>query len=156
MAAPPSAQDSASEQQRLYEQMVRRPTDYEATFAFVRVATEHGDYEAAIGALERLLFYNPDQSLVKYELGTLYYRLGSYALAKRYFSRLCGTPDVDAATKARIEASLQTVDQAIAAEPLFGLRPDRLAIPDECELRAVEQYGSVQRHRFRTAADERR
>jgi hypothetical protein len=105
------AQDGTSEQQRLYEQMVRRPTDYAATFAFVKVATEHGDYEAAIGALERLLFYNPDQSLVKYELGTLYYRLGSYALAKRYFLEALATSDVDATTKARIEASLQTVDK---------------------------------------------
>jgi hypothetical protein len=106
-----SAQDAATEQQRLYDQMVRQPTNYDATFAFVKVATERGDYEAAIGALERLLFYNHDQPLVKYELGSLYFRLGSYALAKRYFLEALATPDVDAATKARIEASLQIVDK---------------------------------------------
>ena len=48
---------------------------------------------------------------MKYELGTLYFRLGSYALAKRYFLEALATPAVDAATKARIEASLQTVDK---------------------------------------------
>lgn len=105
------AQDGATEQQRLYEAMVRQPRNYEATFAFVKLATEHGDYEAAIGALERLLFYSPDQSLVKYELGSLYFRLGSYALAKRYFLDALATPGLDAATKARIEASLQITDK---------------------------------------------
>ena len=107
------AQDAAAEQQRLYEHMVRQPTNYDATFAFVKVATERGDYEAAIGALERLLFYNADQPLVKYELGSLYFRLGSYALAKRYFLEARAAPDVDAATKARIEASLQVVDKEL-------------------------------------------
>jgi hypothetical protein len=105
------AQDASTEQQRLYEEMVRQPRNYEATFAFVKLASEHGDYEAAIGALERLLFYSPNQSLVKYELGSLYFRLGSYALAKRYFLDALSTPSLDAATKARIEASLQIVEK---------------------------------------------
>jgi len=109
------AQDGAAEQQRLYEQMLRQPTNAEATYAYVRLATQHGDYEAAIGALERLLFYSPDQPLVKYELGSLYFRLGSYALAKRYFLDALATPGVDASTKARIEASLQITDKQ--AEP---------------------------------------
>lgn len=106
-----NAQDAATEQQRLYEQMLRQPTNFDATFAFVNAASERGDYEAAIGALERLLFYSPDQPLVKYELGSLYFRLGSYALAKRYFLEALATPALDTATKARIEASLQIVDK---------------------------------------------
>ena len=114
------AQDAAAEQQRLYEHMVRQPTNYDATFAFVKVATERGDYEAAIGALERLLFYNADQPLVKYELGSLYFRLGSYALAKRYFLEARAAPDVDAATKARIEASLQVVDKELQPSRFSG------------------------------------
>ena len=105
------AQDGAAEQQRLYEQMSRQPTNGEATYAFVKVATQRGDYEAAIGALERLLFYNPNLSLVKYELGTLYFRLGSYALAKRYFLEALAAPDLDAALKARIEANLADTEK---------------------------------------------
>ncbi|MFX9858938.1 hypothetical protein ABTP71_18635, partial [Acinetobacter baumannii] len=64
------AQD-ASEQQNLFQQMVRNPGNHEITFAYVKVATTRGDYEAAIGALERLLFYNPRLTRVKYELGAL-------------------------------------------------------------------------------------
>ncbi len=146
------AQDSATEQQRLYEPMVRQPRNYEATFAFVKLATEHGDYEAAIGALERLLFYSPDLSLVKYQLGSLYFRLRSYALAKRYFIDALATPGLDAATKARIEASTSDHEQAIRAEPFFGLRPDRFALPVECKLCAFEQRRSIERHRFRLPA----
>ena len=105
------AQEAAAEQQRLYEQMLRQLTNSEATYAFVKLATERGDYEAAIGALERLLFYDPKLYAVKYELGTLYFRLGSYALAKRYFLDALATPEVDAATKAQIEADLASTEK---------------------------------------------
>ncbi|MBV9432936.1 MAG: tetratricopeptide repeat protein [Hyphomicrobiales bacterium] len=105
------AQDGAAEQQRLYEQMLRQPTNAEATYAYVRLATQRGDYEAAIGALERLLFYDRNLFLVKYELGTLYFRLGSYELARRYFLEASAAPDVDAASKARIEADLAMTEK---------------------------------------------
>src|ERR1700685_1628320 len=78
-----AAQDSAAEQQRLYDQMLQQPANYGITSAFVAVAVQRADYEAAIGALERLLFYNPNMPLVKYELGVLYYRLHVYDIAKR-------------------------------------------------------------------------
>lgn len=67
-AAPAAAQDVA-EQNRLYQQMVRNPTNHDITFEYARVATANTDYEAAIGALERLLFYNPRLTRVKYEPG---------------------------------------------------------------------------------------
>ncbi len=107
------AQDTAAEQQRLYEQMVRQPTNYEITSAYVKVATERGDYEAAIAALERLLYYNPDLAKVKYQLGVLYYRLGSYEMARRYFREALANPDLDAATKALIETNLSYSDKEL-------------------------------------------
>ena len=45
---------------------------YDLTYDLVRVSSRIGDYQAAIGALERLLFYNPDLARVRYELGSLY------------------------------------------------------------------------------------
>jgi hypothetical protein len=104
-----AAQD-ASEQQRLYEQMVQQPANYGITAAFVEVAVRRADYEAAIGALERLLFYNPNMPLVKYELGVLYYRLRVYDIAKRYFSEAQASPELSAATKAKIEDYLADAD----------------------------------------------
>jgi hypothetical protein len=104
------AQAGADEQDRLYQQMVRQPTNYAITYAFVRVATERGDYEAAIGALERLLFYNPDLPAVKYELGTLYYKLRAHEMARRYYREALASRSLTPELRARIEASLATAD----------------------------------------------
>ncbi|HEX7790050.1 MAG TPA: tetratricopeptide repeat protein, partial [Afipia sp.] len=110
----------ASEQQQLFQQMVRNPANHEVTFAFVKVATERGDYEAAIGALERLLFYNSKLTRVKYELGALYFRLGSYEMAKRYFNEALASPDIDAVTKQRIETYLPDTEKQLQQSRFSG------------------------------------
>src|ERR1700752_871645 len=68
--SPSAAQDVRGDQQRLFAQTARQPKNYDVPLAQVRVAPPNGDYEAAIGALERMLFYNPRLGRVKYELGT--------------------------------------------------------------------------------------
>src|SRR6202162_2982333 len=115
-----SAQADAPEQNQLFQKMLRNPKDLETTFAYVKVATANGDYEAAIGALERILFYQPGLARVKYELGALYFRLGSYEMARRYFREALASPDIDAITKDRIEASLPDADKQLQQSCLFG------------------------------------
>ena len=100
-----------AEQQSLLEKTLAHPSDYEAAFAYVRVSEELGDQEAAIGALERLLFYNPKLTRVKYELGALYFEARSYQLAVHYFKDALSSPDLDAATRARIEATLPEAEK---------------------------------------------
>lgn len=114
------AQPTVSEQERLFQQMLRNPKNLEITFAYVKVATDNGDYEAAIGALERVLFYQPNLARVKYELGSLYFRLGSYEMARRYFREALACPDIDATTKDRIEASLPDADKQTQQSRLSG------------------------------------
>ncbi len=58
-AAPSRAQDATLQQEILFQQTLSDPANIEASFAFARVATANGDYEAAIGALERILFFQP-------------------------------------------------------------------------------------------------
>lgn len=113
------AQDAA-QQDQLFQQMVRNPKNHELTFDFVRVATARGDYEAAIGALERLLFYNPKLTRVKYELGALYFRLGSYEMAKRYFKEALASPDIDAVTKQRVETYLPDTEKQLQPSRFSG------------------------------------
>jgi hypothetical protein len=110
----------AAEQEQLFQRMAQEPDNYDVTFEFVRVATERADYEAAIGALERLLFYNPNLTRVKYELGTLYFRLGSYEMAKRYFKEALAAPDLDAGTRMRIEAYLPDADKQLQPSRFAG------------------------------------
>jgi hypothetical protein len=114
------AQTIVSEQDRLFQQMLRNPKNLDVTFAYVKVAADNGDYEAAIGALERVLFYQPGLARVKYELGSLYFRLGSYEMARRYFREALASPDIDAITKDRIEASLPDADKQTQQSRLSG------------------------------------
>lgn len=104
---------STDEQNRLLRTMLKHPGDYDATFAYVRVSEALSDYEAAIGALERLLFYNVKLTRVKYELGTLYYRLASYQMAADYFHQALASPDLDSDTRARIEAYLPGTEKEL-------------------------------------------
>ncbi len=97
---------SRAEQQKLLQESLANPTDYAIAFAYVRISEALGDNEAAIGALERLLFYNPKLARVKYELGALYFQAHSYQLAVHYFKDALASPDIDAATKGRIAAIL--------------------------------------------------
>ena len=46
------------------------------------LARRAGDLEGAVGALERMLIYNPDLPIIHYELARLYARLGSLEAAK--------------------------------------------------------------------------
>lgn len=108
-SAPPSA-----EQQALFARTLREPTNHELTFTFVRVATANGDFEAAIGALERLLFFEPRLTRVKYELGVLYQRLGSFEMAARYYREALASPTIDSLTRSRIEAQLPGVEKMLS------------------------------------------
>ena len=121
IASPARAQDAAfSEQQRLFQRMVREPTNYDVTFEFVRVATANEDYEAAIGALERLLYYEPKLTRVKYELGILYFRMRSFEMAKHYFAEALKSPDLDTVTRERIETYLPEADMQTQASRFSG------------------------------------
>src|SRR3954467_15757257 len=84
MSWPAAAQTGAADppasqalQDELLSQMLRDPTNIDLTLRYARVATELQNFEAAITALERLLFFNPTLARPRLELGVLYYRLGS-------------------------------------------------------------------------------
>jgi hypothetical protein len=93
-----------AQQQALLGHTIRHPDDLEATFAYVEVSKRLRDNEAAIGALERLVNYNPTLARANYELGVLYYELGSYDAAARYLRVAAESPTLEPATKVRIDA----------------------------------------------------
>lgn len=107
-------------QQQLFERTLREPTNNDLTFEYARVATENGDFEAAIGALERLLFYNPKLTRVKYELGALYFRMGSYEMAKRYFTEALQDPNLNPVTRERIETYLPDAEKQLQQSRFSG------------------------------------
>ena len=86
----------------MFKHLLAKPNDLDAAFRFSEIETKLGDYEAAIGALERMLFYNPNLPRVKLELGLLYFKLHSYEMAKSYFNAAIASPDTMLLTRAGI------------------------------------------------------
>jgi Tfp pilus assembly protein PilF len=98
----------------LFQQMYKNPSNLEVSFKFAEQAVKRGDYEAAIGALERMLFFNPNLPRVKLELGVLYFKLGSYELARSYFQEAIKAPDAPDDIRAQVHAYLTEIDRRLA------------------------------------------
>jgi tetratricopeptide (TPR) repeat protein len=86
------SQAANPEYHALFKRMYADPKNLNVTFQFADVAVKAGDYEAAIGALERVLFFNPNLPRVRLQLGVLYFKLGSYRMARSYLEQAQGSP----------------------------------------------------------------
>ncbi|HVV92256.1 MAG TPA: tetratricopeptide repeat protein [Hyphomicrobiales bacterium] len=106
LAQDQASADTKARYQALLQKTIRHPKDLDAAFAYAQMATRLGDYEAAIGAYDRMLFYNPHLPRVRLELGALYYRLGSFTLAKSYFDEVLAEPGTPPAVRKNIETYL--------------------------------------------------
>lgn len=87
-----------AEQDRLFQQMLREPANLEIAFTYARVSAQLGDNEAAATALERMLLFNPNLPRIDLELGALYFRMGSFDLARDYLTKAMAAnapPDVN-------------------------------------------------------------
>jgi len=116
---PGAASPYGPEYDAAFEAMLEDPTDLDATFAFAVVARRSGDLEGAIGALERMLIFNPDLPVVHFELARLYARLDSREAARRYFQSALGyrpPPEI----RAEIEAELARLDMAARPAAISG------------------------------------
>ena len=117
-----SSQDKAAleaQKEALFQQMFRDPANLDVTFAYADVSARLGDYEAAVSALERMLLFNPNLPRVQLELGALYYRMGSYELARDYFDKAAAAnppPEV----RARLEQYLADIEKSQSRHHLSG------------------------------------
>ena len=91
------------EQSALFEAMSGDPQNLDLMFRYAGVSARLEDYEAAISTLERMLIFNPDLPRVRLELGALYFNIGSYAVAERYFREVLERGDVPPPVRARVE-----------------------------------------------------
>jgi hypothetical protein len=102
----------------LFAAVLRDPSNLDLSFRFAEAATRRGDYEAAIGALERIVFYNPDLPRVKLELGVLYFRLGSYEMARSYFQGAVSGGDAPVEVQSRVAGFLSEIDRRTNVQQL--------------------------------------
>jgi hypothetical protein len=110
-STPAMAQDARAVQSALAAHIQRSPADYEATYRYVTLCTEMRDYEAAIGALERLLMFNPRLSRAEKTLGFLYARLGAYGLAAQHLRAALAAGDLDPVQTGQIQAQLPEIEK---------------------------------------------
>ena len=107
--------------------MLKRPADLDLMFKFASVAAELGKNEAAISTLERMLLFNRNLPRVKLELGVLYFKLGSYDVARNYFNDAVSGSNVPDSVKQRVKPYLAEIDKRternhFAGSLTFGLR----------------------------------
>jgi hypothetical protein len=123
-AASPSSSPSASAVKQQYDEAfqetMRKPADLDVLFRFASLATQMGDLEGAISALERMLLINQNLPRVRLELGVLYYRLGSYEVARSYLESALRSPTVPADVRRRAEEYLAEVDGKLSPSSLAG------------------------------------
>ena len=118
-AQPSRASPYGAEYDAAFKAMLENPTDLDITFKFAMLARRSGDAEGAIGALERMLIYNPDLPIIHYELARLYTRLGSLEAARRYYRsalRYRPPPKI----RKKIEAEIARLDEASRSSSFSG------------------------------------
>jgi tetratricopeptide (TPR) repeat protein len=120
----PRATGQVSDDQAAYETafeaMQRDPGSSDKAFAYAQAAIKVGDLEGAIGALERLLIFNPDLPRIRLELGVLYYRLGSFELARLYLSQITDRSDIPADVRAKVDEYIAETDRLSAQHRITG------------------------------------
>jgi hypothetical protein len=117
-AAPPAALEVQLE--TAFQAMLADPADLDKSFAYAEIAIQAGDYEGAIGALERMLIYNPNLPRVRLELGVLYFRLGSYAVARSYLTKAVAGKEVPEAVRARVASYLAEIEKKASRHRFSG------------------------------------
>ena len=93
-----------------FQETLSKPADLDVLFRFAGLATQMGDLEGAISALERMLLVNPDLPRVRLELGVLYYRLGSYEVARTYLDTALKSPALPADVRSKAQEYLAEIE----------------------------------------------
>jgi hypothetical protein len=145
-APAPTDADLRAEADVLFKRLLVKPNDLDAAFRFSEIETKLGDYEAAIGALERMLFYNPNLPRVKLELGLLYFKLHSYEMARSYFNAAIASPDTPQDVRDQVAQFLLAIDRGVSGNEFSvfaqtGMRhqSNANAGPDSQVVRALGQ-----------------
>lgn len=93
-----------------FQEMLKQPANLDVLFKFAGVASQTGDLEGAISALERMLLIDPNLPRVRLELGVLYYRLASYEVARTYLEGALATPNLPPEVRARAQRFMAEIE----------------------------------------------
>lgn len=102
-----------------FQGILARPSDLNNTLQYA-VSASANDIESAIGTYEQLLFYNPKLSRLRFELGVLYFRLGSYEMARSYLQSALQMADVTPDIRERAQDLIEIADKKGHADQFTG------------------------------------
>jgi hypothetical protein len=152
----PEREQLLAQKQTLLRQILQNPSNVDVILAYAKVAAQVGDNEAAASALERLLLFKPNMPQVELELGAIYFRMGSFEIARSYLEKAnADNPPPD--LKPRIQRYLSEIPrleraQRVTANVKSELNPivpasakrDRVTGPcdDRTQLSVVFLYGA--------------
>jgi hypothetical protein len=108
------AQDSAALQREfdsVYQQVLFKPADRALNQRLIDLAVALQDYDAAIGAIERLIFNDPTNADLYLEAARLYLKIQSPAAAKGYLDDALMLPAIAPATRGEAIALLDQIDR---------------------------------------------
>lgn len=124
LLAPPASAQNASDFTKdidpLFQGVLARPGDLNNTMQYAATASQNGDIESAISTYEQLLFYNPKLSRTRFQLGVLYYELGSYQMARGYLESALQMPDITPDLEQQIDQILPLIEKKLEPDQFSG------------------------------------
>ncbi|WP_274423235.1 tetratricopeptide repeat protein [Chelativorans sp. YIM 93263] len=106
--------------EKLLQMMMADPANLDAAFEYATLSSRAGDLEAAISTFQRMLILVPGVPRLQLELGVLYFRLGSYEMAKEYLDRALAAPNIPQAVQANVAPYLKAIEERTAVNQFHG------------------------------------
>ena len=104
----------------LFQRLLTRPSDLGNTLQYGADVAQTSDVESAISTYEQLLFYNPGLSRTRFELGVLYFRLGSYDMARGYFETALKMRDISPELRQKAQDYVAAIDRKLQPDQFTG------------------------------------
>lgn len=124
----PQAQGSAqatqeeleAERDRLFEAILKDPSNLDLLYSYAQVAIALEDYDAAIASYERMLIFNPNLPRIHLELGVLYFRTGANGVARYHLELAKADASAPPEVKAKVDEYLAQIDESGNAHDFDG------------------------------------
>jgi tetratricopeptide (TPR) repeat protein len=138
VAAVENASALRGELTAIYRQLLVNPADIALNRRMIEIALALEDYDAAIGAVERLIFYAPNDPALQIEAAELYLKIKSYAAAAGYLQDVIALPGVSEAQIAEAEALLGQAERGVRGSPWSGFGQVGLRYQTNANIGSVE------------------
>src|SRR5262249_47888932 len=115
--APADATSLRTELDAIYQRLLSDPSDRALNRRLIEIAEALQDHEAAIGAVERLIFYEPGNAALQLEAARLYVKIKSYAAAAGYLKDALALPGLTGAERTEATDLLALTERETAPSP---------------------------------------